>query len=105
LPKTGFAELAWTPGAAELAIEAKAQGSQPVNDVNSDFAASYVLAALRASWRADLGPGILELQARVDNLTNRRVAGSVIVGETNGRFFEPAAERNGSLSLRWRQRF
>jgi iron complex outermembrane recepter protein len=52
-----------------------------------------------------LGPGALELLARVDNAADRRVAGSVIVGDTNQRFFEPAAGRNASLSARWKQKF
>ena len=30
---------------------------------------------------------------RIDNLANKRYAGSVIVNETNGRFFEPAPGR------------
>lgn len=32
----------------------------------------------------------LELGARVDNLADRHVVGSVIVNESNGRYFEPA---------------
>jgi iron complex outermembrane recepter protein len=105
LPKTAFAEVAWTPGSFELALETRGQGRQPVNDVNSDFASGFGLLALRAMWRADLGPGKLEALLRVDNLADRRVAGSVVVSETNGRFFEPAAGRNATLSLRWRQAF
>ena len=31
---------------------------------------------------------------RLDNATNRRYAGSVIVNEANGRYFEPAPGRN-----------
>jgi iron complex outermembrane receptor protein len=31
---------------------------------------------------------------RVDNVTDRRYAGSVIVAEARGRHFEPAPERN-----------
>jgi iron complex outermembrane recepter protein len=105
LPKTAFAEVVWTPGPFELALETRGQGRQPVNDVNSDFASGFGLLALRALWRADLGPGKLEALLRVDNLADRKVAGSVVVGETNGRFFEPAAGRNATLSLRWRQGF
>jgi iron complex outermembrane recepter protein len=109
LPKSAFAELVWAPGlganAFEMAVETRGQGRQPVNDVNSDFAAGYGLLALRAMWRADLGPGALELLARIDNAADRRVAGSVIVGETNQRFFEPAAGRGASLSVRWKQKF
>ena len=32
--------------------------------------------------------------ARVNNLFDRNYAGSVIVGDTNGRYFEPAPGRN-----------
>jgi iron complex outermembrane recepter protein len=109
LPKTLFAEVVWAPGlganAFELALETRGQGRQPVNDVNSDFASGHGLLALRAMWRADLGPGALEVLARIDNAADRRVAGSVIVGDTNQRFFEPAAGRNGSVSVRWKQKF
>ena len=103
--RSAWAEWVWTPGAAEFAVEARAQGRQPVNDLNSDFAAGYSLLALRASWRFALGAGRLEALARVDNLADRRVAGSVIVNEANQRYFEPAAGRNILLSLRWVQGF
>jgi iron complex outermembrane recepter protein len=33
----------------------------------------------------------------VNDLTNRRYVGSVIVNETNSRFFEPAPDRTGFL--------
>ena len=37
--------------------------------------------------------------ARVDNVADRRYAGSVIVNEGNGRFFEPAPGRNWLVGL------
>jgi iron complex outermembrane receptor protein len=43
----------------------------------------------------------VELLLRVDNLADRRVAGSVIVNEANGRFFEPSPGRSVLLSARW----
>ncbi|MBE0549816.1 MAG: TonB-dependent receptor [Rubrivivax sp.] len=103
--RSAYAEMVWAPGAAEFGIEARAQGRQAVNEINSDFASGYGLLALRALWRLDLGPGQLELLGRVDNLADRRVAGSVIVNEANQRFFEPAAGRSLLLSARWSQRF
>ena len=103
--RSTYAEWVWAPGAAEFGIEARAQGRQAVNDTNSDFAAGYGLLALRALWRLDLGAGQLELQGRVDNLADRRVAGSVIVNDGNQRYFEPAAGRSVLLNARWSQRF
>ena len=37
--------------------------------------------------------------ARGDNLTGKRYAGSVIVNEGNGRFFEPAPGRTWAVGL------
>ena len=36
---------------------------------------------------------------RVDNLTDRNYAGSVIVNETNGRYYEPSPRRNISVGV------
>jgi iron complex outermembrane recepter protein len=42
---------------------------------------------------------------RLDNATNRRYAGSVIVNKANSRFFELAPIRNWLVSLTARYRF
>ena len=47
----------------------------------------------------------LELLARIDNLTDRVYAASVIVNDANGRYFEPGAPRNALLGLRVRRAF
>jgi iron complex outermembrane recepter protein len=102
LQRSAYAELAWTPlPALELAWEARGQGRLPVNDVNSDFAAGFGLMALRARWQVELPVGHLDLLARLDNLTDRRVVGSVIVNDGNSRFFEPAPGRSWLLSMRY----
>ena len=102
LQRSAFAELVWTPTPPlQLALEARGQGRLPVNDVNSDFAAGFGLLALRAGWQVNLPVGRLDLLARAENLANRRVAGSVIVSEGNGRFFEPAPGRGWLLSARY----
>ncbi len=43
--------------------------------------------------------------ARVNNLADRNYVGSVIVGDTNGRFFEPAARRNYLIGVSANVRF
>ena len=105
----GGAELAWRPGGmvpGEFAAEWRAQGSTPVDDRNSDFAAGFGVVGLRwsADWRVT-DSGTLQLLARVDNLFDLRYAGSVIVNEANQRYFETGAPRNGLLSVRWLQKF
>ncbi|MDO9093215.1 MAG: TonB-dependent receptor [Rubrivivax sp.] len=102
LQRSGFVELAWAPSAAwELAAEVRGQGRLPVNDSNSAHAPGFGLLALRVRWQVALPVGQLDLLARLDNVADRRVVGSVIVNEGNGRFFEPAPGRSALLSLRY----
>ena len=65
-----------------------------VNDVNSDAAAGFAAAGANVGYQARFGKVDLSGFARVDNLFSRRYAGSVIVNEGNGRYFEPAPTRN-----------
>ena len=107
--KSAFSELAWQPWAGQpttIAVEWRAQGRTPVNDVNSDFAGGFAEASLRASHTFLLGQNAasgrkLELLARIDNVSNRSHVGSVIVNDGNARYFEPAAPRTALLSLRY----
>ena len=59
-----------------------------------DAEASYKFAMLGSASRAFL---------RLENLFDQHYAGSVIVGEANGRYFEPAPGRSlfAGLDLRW----
>ncbi|MFD0726485.1 TonB-dependent receptor family protein [Lysobacter brunescens] len=103
IPRTDlFAELAWhAPDARwSTALEARAVGRIAVDDRNTDAAPGHARFAWRLSgrfgdgWRAFL---------RVDNLFDRRHAGSVIVNEANGRFFEPGAGRSVTVGIGWRR--
>ena len=101
---SAWTELAWDGGGwGEWAMEWRAVGSVPVNDRNTDFAAGYGTAALRWSKSYPLGTAgaRMEWLLRIDNLMDRHYAGSVIVNDGNGRFFEPGAPRNGLIALRW----
>ena len=96
----------WRPWpSTELGVELRYQGEMPVNDRNTDFSPPATLVGLRLSHSVPLGPGTLSLLARLDNLTDRIYAGSVIVNEANGRYFETAAGRNALLALRWQAPF
>ena len=104
--KNAYAELAWRPLASTtLAVEVHGQGGVAVNDRNSDFAAGATTYALRGSYTFSMPVGQLELLARLDNVADRRYSGSVVVNDSNGRYFEPAAGRTALLSARWRVGF
>jgi iron complex outermembrane receptor protein len=76
--------------------------SVTVNDAASETAAGYALFDLGLSREfGDGGQAFL----RLDNAFDRRHAGSVIVNDGNGRFFEPGPGRTLWLGVdyRWRQ--
>ena len=73
----------------------------PVNDLGSDRAPAYFVAGADLGYGLELDSGRLRAFLRVDNLFDRRYAGSVIVNDANGRYFEPAPGRTAMLGLRW----
>lgn len=105
-----FAQVAWAPrwGAAAGAVfslEARHSGRVYVNDLNTDAAESHTLFALAARFEQQRGAWTWRQFLRLDNVTDRRHAGSVIVNEGNGRFFEPGAGRALSAGLEFTRRF
>jgi iron complex outermembrane receptor protein len=104
---SAWAELAWQPsGLGEWAVEWRAVGRTQANDTNTEQARGYALANLRWRMQIALGGGdSLELLARVDNAFDRVHAGSVIVNDGNGRYFEPGPLRSALLSLRWQRKW
>ena len=65
-----------------------------VNEANTDAAGSYAILNLHAGLEQRWGRWRLKEFVRVENAADRRYAGSVIVSEARGRFFEPAPGRN-----------
>ena len=61
-----------------------------VNDANSQFAAAYPVFDASGGYAMDLRSTSLSVFLRLNNLLNRRYAGSIIVDDGNGRYFEPA---------------
>ena len=99
-------ELGWRPPTGwRSGVDARYLSNVAVNDVNSDAAASFVTLGAHVGYVFDLARWNIAATARVDNLADRKYAGSVIVNEGNGRYFEPAAGRNYVLSLSASYRF
>ena len=93
---TGFAELAWQhkPWGLETAVEWRHVGIIPVDDRNTDAAPRTSLWAVRVGLTQKLDRWTFREFVRIDNATDRRYVGSVIVNEGNRRFFEPAPGRS-----------
>lgn len=93
-------ELAWKPVSGWRAGGELRRSSRVwVNDANSEAAPSYTTLALYAGYAVDVDRWSVAASARVDNLFDRKYAGSVIVNESNGRYYEPAPGRNYTLKL------
>ena len=101
-----FAGLNWVPARGiRGGIEARLLSRVFVNDQNSDAAAGYATASANVGYATTAGPWELGAFVRVDNLFDRQYAGSVIVNDGNGRFFEPAPGRTWLASATATLRF
>ncbi|MFW1839876.1 TonB-dependent receptor domain-containing protein [Acinetobacter gyllenbergii] len=98
--------LAWKPEQGFYAgADAQYMDKVYVDDVNSDTAPSYTVASIYTgyAWKyADWGVNGF---ARIDNLFDKNYAGSVIVNDSNSRFFEPADGRNWSAGIKVSKQF
>jgi iron complex outermembrane receptor protein len=93
--RTLFGELAWKPREGfSTAIEGLYRSKLYVEDCNTAKAApSYALFNWQARFEQSLGALTFSQVLRIDNLLDREYIGSVIVGDGNGRFYEPGPER------------
>jgi iron complex outermembrane recepter protein len=99
--RTLFAAALWTPMGPGFTTSMEVRYSDRIyaSDANTDWAQSYTIASwwmgfeqLKDRWKID------EF-VRVDNLFNKSYIGSVIVGDTNGRFYEPSPGRTFMAGL------
>lgn len=74
------------------------------NDENTAKAPSWTVVGLTTGYKWSYGRMNMDLFGRIDNLFDREYVGSVIVNESNGRYYEPAPGRNYGigLNLAWR---
>jgi iron complex outermembrane recepter protein len=95
-----FAEAKWThPSGLVAAIDLKRQGRIYVNDTNTDAAIGVTTSSARVGYAMKFGKLSLDAGARLDNIGDKRYAGTVIVNEGNSRFFETAAGRSWLATL------
>ncbi len=94
-----YAGLTWRfmPLGFSTTLETVGRARIYVDDRNSDAAAGYWVANVRAGFVQETEHWRFSEFARLDNLANRAYVGSVIVNETNSRFFEPAPGRTAFI--------
>lgn len=108
-----FAQAAWSPAAAAriggvFTLEARHTGSVFANDANTVGTAQaegYTLLAIGARFEQTTGAWTWREFVRIDNLTDKKHVGSVIVNDGNNRFFEPGLGRSLSAGIELSRRF
>jgi iron complex outermembrane receptor protein len=96
--------LEWTsPSGWWARVDARHVGSVLADSAHAVRAGAYTVADAEATRKFGLLGAQARAFVRLENLFDREYAGSVIVGEANGRYFEPAPGRSlfAGLDLRW----
>ena len=93
--RTLYGELAWQPlDWFSTAVEGLYRSQLYVEDSNTaKTAPSYSLFNWQARFEQKAGALTFNQVLRIDNLLDREYIGSVIVGDGNGRYYEPGPER------------
>jgi iron complex outermembrane receptor protein len=109
VPKSSlYAELAWKDADGRLgaALETVANGMIYPDDANAAIPApGYAIVNARVQAGQGFGGWRLREYARINNLFDRTYVGSVIVGDSNKRYYEPAPGRNWVLGASAQYRF
>jgi len=94
-----YAGFTWryAPAGFSITAEALSRAEIYVDDRNSDTAPGYWIENVRFGFEQDSGNWHVSEYASVNDLLDRRYVGSVIVNETNSRFFEPAPGRTALI--------
>jgi iron complex outermembrane receptor protein len=87
----------YSPLGFSATLETQARAQIYADDRNSQAAGGFWVANLRAGFQQETGHWRFSEFARLDNLADRAYVGSVIVNETNSRFFEPAPGRTAYI--------
>jgi iron complex outermembrane receptor protein len=101
-----YAGVTWryAPPGFSTTLEAVGRSRIYVNDRNSDAADGYWVINWRAGFEQETAHWRFSEFGRLDNLADRAYVGTVIVNETNSRFFEPAPGRTAEIMFNaaWR---
>jgi iron complex outermembrane receptor protein len=94
-----YVGLTWSyaPLGFSTTLETLGRAQIYADDRNSAAAAGYWVANVRAGFEQQTRHWRFSEFARLDNLADRAYVGSVIVNETNSRFFEPAPGRTAYI--------
>lgn len=92
-------DLGWN-----ASLAANAASNVAVNDQNTQYAPGYAVLDASIGYVFDLTDAKVSTFLRVDNLFDHSYVGSVIVNESNGRYYEPAPDRTvfAGVQITWK---
>jgi iron complex outermembrane receptor protein len=92
-------EIGWN-----ASLAANAASNVAVNDQNTQYAPGYGVLDASIGYVFDLTDAKVSTFLRVDNLFDHSYVGSVIVNESNGRYYEPAPDRTvfAGVQITWK---
>ncbi|WP_349254579.1 TonB-dependent receptor PqqU [Pseudocitrobacter sp. RIT415] len=97
---SAYASLGWVPEEGWYAgAEMRYMSDIQTNDANTEQAPAYTVTALNSGYKFVADNWVVDVYTRVDNLFDKEYVGSVIVNESNGRYYEPAPGRNYGVGL------
>lgn len=106
VPKSNFYAALRFGGARgwNATLEASAASNVVVNDQNTQFAPGYGVLNTSVGYIFDWNDAQVSTYLRLNNVFDHSYVGSVIVNETNGRYFEPAPTRTifGGVQVNWK---
>lgn len=104
---TLYADLRWRHAASGFTgtVEFQRRARVWVDDRNSEAADAYGVFNLAAGFVQQAGAWRFTEYLRIDNATDRRYAGSVVVNDANLRFYEPAPGRHATIGVQARYGF
>ena len=94
-----YAELRYRQDGFYAQLESLSRSRVAVNDPNSEFADAFTVVNVVAGLVQENGRWRLTEFVRIDNLGDRTYAGSVIVNDGNGRYYEPSPRRNMTVGI------
>jgi iron complex outermembrane receptor protein len=102
-----FGELSWREAHSgfNTALTVHSESRLYVSDANSDATDGYTTLDWNGGFIQHMQRWQFEEFVRVDNLTDRNYVGSVIVNESNTRYFEPAPGRSGYIGVNIKTKF
>lgn len=106
-PRQGHMRLAWDTGwqGGIVTLDLHHSSAAPANDRNTAESPAYTVGNLGVRFQQSVGAWQWREFIRVDNLTNRKYAGSVIVNEGNARYFETAPKRAVAVGVELVRKF